>query len=135
MAPCGLRSPMVCGGCPGRIYLGLHYPSDLLGGGLIGLLCGYLTPRMGGNRIATQVLTYEARHTQAFYALAFLATFEIASIFDDVRVFGHGLLRLLQAIGFRSLHLMGALVVSGTALLLFVLAIGALVRWRPPSQT
>jgi undecaprenyl-diphosphatase len=120
--------------CVVRVYLGLHYPSDLFAGGLIGVLCGYLTPRMGGDRIATHVLAYEARHPQPFYALAFLATFEIAVIFDDVRDFMHGSLHALQAMGFRSVHLMGALAVSGTAVLLLALAIGALVRWWRPTQ-
>jgi undecaprenyl-diphosphatase len=121
--------------CVVRVYLGLHYPSDLLAGALIGLTCGYLTPRMGGDRIARYVLTYEESHPQAFYAVAFLATFEIAEIFDDVRVFMHGSLYALRAIGFRSAHLMGALAVSGTVVLLFVLTIGALVRWWRQPQS
>jgi hypothetical protein len=115
--------------CVVRVYLGLHYPSDLVAGGLIGLTCGYLTPRMGGDSIAGYVLTYEESHPQAFYAVAFLATLEIADMFDYVGVFMHGSLHALQAMGFRSMHLMGAPVVSGTLALLFILTIGALVKW------
>jgi undecaprenyl-diphosphatase len=115
--------------CVVRVYLGLHYPSDLVAGGLIGLICGYLTPRMGGDRLASYALTYEESHPQAFYALAFLATFEIAEMFDDVRLFMHGSLHAFQAMGFRSMHLMGALVVSGTVALLCILTIGAVVKW------
>ena len=121
--------------CAVRVYLGLHYPSDLLAGGLIGLTCGYLTPRLGGDRLAGYVLTYEESHQPAFYAVAFLATFEIAEIFDDVRMFMHGSLHALQALGFRSVHLMGALAVSGTLALLCILTIGALVRWWRQAQT
>ena len=121
--------------CAVRVYLGLHYPSDLFAGGLIGLACGYLTPRMGGDRLADHLLTYERTRPQAFYALAFLATFEIANIFDDVRVLMHGSLQAMQAMGFRSVHLMGALVVAGTVVLLCALTIVALVRWwRQPQN-
>jgi undecaprenyl-diphosphatase len=118
-----------------RIYLGVHYPSDLVVGGLIGLACGYLTPRLGGDRLADHILKYEKAYPQAFYALAFLATFEIAVIFDDVRVFMRGSLRAMQAMGFKSVHLMGALVISGTVVLLCALTIGALVRWWRQPQS
>jgi undecaprenyl-diphosphatase len=121
--------------CVVRVYLGLHYPSDLVAGGLIGLICGYLTPRMGGDKIARYVLTYEESHPQAFYAAAFLVSFEIAEIFDDVRMFMHGSLHALQAMGFRSVHLMGALVASGTAVLLFGLTIGAFIKWWRQAQS
>lgn len=121
--------------CIVRIYLGIHYPSDLLAGGLIGLVCAYITPRIGGNRLADYALTYEKIHPQVFYALAFLATFEIAVIFDDVRVFMRGSMRALQAMGFRSIHLMEALVTGGAVVLLFALTAGALVKWWRQAQS
>jgi undecaprenyl-diphosphatase len=121
--------------CAVRVYLGLHYPSDLLAGGLIGLVCGYLTPRMGGDRLADHLLTYERTHPQAFYTLAFLATFEITEIFYDVRIAMHGSLQALHAMGFSSVRLMGALVVAGAVALLCVLTIGALVRWWRQPQS
>ena len=99
------------------------------------MVCAYITPRIGGNRLADYALTYEKIHPQVFYALAFLATFEIAVIFDDVRVFMRGSMRALQAMGFRSIHLMEALVIGGAVVLLFALTAGALVKWWRQAQS
>ena len=111
--------------CAVRVYLGLHYPSDIVAGAIIGLVCGYAMQRMGGPRLANHVLVFERIHPQAFYAAAFLVTFEIAMIFDDVRQLMRGAARALRPAGFGSAKLMGALAVDVGAALI----IAAIVWW------
>lgn len=69
-----------------RIYLGLHYPSDILAGGLIGAaiaLSGnlYLTQ----NTLVKSVVTFSSSRAAVFYPLFFLLTYQIAELFNGVR--------------------------------------------------
>jgi PAP2 superfamily protein len=70
-----------------RIYTGLHYPSDILAGGLIGVGIAWLTAREGriAPRIADAALSYEARQPGLFYCAAFLLTWQIADLFGGTR--------------------------------------------------
>lgn len=65
-----------------RIYMGYHYPSDIVGGALLGIgvaLVGkYARIRKAVARPAFQWLE---RHPASFYAFAFLWTFEVAELF------------------------------------------------------
>jgi undecaprenyl-diphosphatase len=77
-----------------RLYLGLHYPSDVVVGAGLGILCmlGFL--RLPLQPLWTLVLGWGERHAPAFYCLAFLVTEQVAHLFDDLRrlgfaVFGH----------------------------------------------
>lgn len=84
---------------PVRIYLGLHYPSDILGGGLVGLavmclvsLDGIVTPRL-----VEGMLNFEARRAAVFYTAAFVLTWQVADFFGDCRYIGRVL--TLMALG------------------------------------
>jgi len=70
-----------------RLYLGLHYPTDMLAGAAIGTLCALAATREGvWRRCAPPILVWsEGRHAPWFGAVAFVATFEIATLFDSVR--------------------------------------------------
>lgn len=78
--------------CLPRLYLGIHYPSDLAAGALLGIATVWattviLTKRAGslGRRITEPITRLEQRRPQVFYAAAFALSFEMANIFDDVR--------------------------------------------------
>ena len=65
-----------------RIYSGLHYPSDILGGALLGILCFKLLdwPAVK-TRLTAPCLRLLAARPELFYAGFFLLTYQIANIF------------------------------------------------------
>jgi membrane-associated phospholipid phosphatase len=85
--------------CLPRIYLGVHYPSDILAGALLGIGAVLLVHVTRAERLAGSVLAIEKRYPGPFYCLAFMAAFEMAVIFDDVRNVLRGVIRGLRAAG------------------------------------
>lgn len=70
--------------CLPRLYLGIHYPSDLLAGGLLGVAAVLVTARtmrmrngVLGRRVMGWLAVAERRWPQALYAAAFALSFEI----------------------------------------------------------
>jgi undecaprenyl-diphosphatase len=74
--------------CLPRIYLGLHYPSDILAGALLGVGVAYLS-RVGPvyNLFTRRLMTWGERHPGPFYALLFLFSLQLATAFESVLVF------------------------------------------------
>lgn len=109
--------------CLVRVYLGFHYPSDLLVGAIIGVAAGWVFLRLPLSSVITPTLALERAAPPLFYALAFMLTFEVATIFDNVRAIMHGM---------RVMH--PSKVVLLGIILALVLAAGGLLwrRRRPP---
>lgn len=85
--------------CLPRVYLGLHYPSDIVAGAGLGILCAAVAlavPLKAG--IFGTVFRFEARRTALFYGFAFLLTYQIITLFDDLRKLGGGFVDMVKGL-------------------------------------
>ncbi len=70
-----------------RVYLGLHYPTDVLAGLALGIVLAYLMTRDAVRiRIARPVLRMMERFPAFGYTFAFVLCFELITQFDDIRI-------------------------------------------------
>ncbi len=69
-----------------RIYLGWHYPSDILGGAFIGVFF-ILVANMNFFKVAVSERIYKLSedYPQLFYPIFFLLTYQIATLFEGIR--------------------------------------------------
>lgn len=73
--------------CLPRLYIGIHYASDLLAGALLGILFTSLLHTVLFRRlIGRHVLAWEERWPGVFYFLFFLLAYQVATLFWDLRV-------------------------------------------------
>lgn len=72
-----------------RVYAGLHYPSDIAAGAVIGIVLALALVRPIACRVVPKLhlLRWEARHPQTFYPLMFFISFQMASMFNSLRAF------------------------------------------------
>lgn len=76
--------------CLPRIYLGLHYPSDLLGGACIGTFCSCcIVGTRLNDYMAKPLLAFAEKHPGLFYAGFFLFSYQLATLFDALRAIFH----------------------------------------------
>jgi len=69
-----------------RLYLGLHYPSDLLVGALIGAGMAAAAARwLAPSALIGRVLAWAQARPERFYPLFFLYTFQVGEMFDSTR--------------------------------------------------
>jgi undecaprenyl-diphosphatase len=82
--------------CLPRVYLGVHYPSDIVAGAAIGAATVWVLLRTEWlqSRIVRHIVAVEETSPHWFYAIAFLVCFETASVFFDFRNVGRGALHL-----------------------------------------
>lgn len=77
---------VACAICFPRVYLGYHYPTDILAGMMIGSLCAcgfnMAAPRQW---LAAPVLRWGHSSPQSFHMALFFLTFQFATMFDSLR--------------------------------------------------
>lgn len=72
-----------------RAYAGFHYPSDLIGGALIGLFCTLgAAPLILRATVGRMKMKLDAMWQPLIFTLLFLYAFQLGSMFDDVRTLG-----------------------------------------------
>jgi undecaprenyl-diphosphatase len=80
----------------GRIYFGIHYPSDVGAGMVIGILSALIAHNRLSMRLMDRTLRWEAAAPGPFYLVAILATTEMGRMFDNVRRIGRGAAQLIR---------------------------------------
>jgi membrane-associated phospholipid phosphatase len=82
--------------CLPRIYTGAHYASDIMGGAAIGVLMiiaiTHLLPTK--SRLMPWIVAAEERYQALFYASFFILSYQLVTMFEDVRLVGRGLHKL-----------------------------------------
>jgi len=73
--------------CLPRLFLGVHYASDEVVGGVIGITAVWASLNVGWlqSGLATGLLALVKSKPEVFYPAAFLTSFEMGVLFDDIR--------------------------------------------------
>ena len=74
--------------CFPRMFLGLHYPTDILAGILMGVACTLACNALFRRLICEPAVRLGERYPGLFYSLLFFLTFELATLFDSLREAG-----------------------------------------------
>jgi undecaprenyl-diphosphatase len=69
-----------------RVYLGFHYPTDIVVGAAIGAMVAWIfVVRLVDGRFVRRLEAISAERPAVFYTALFLATYQIATMFDGTR--------------------------------------------------
>lgn len=86
--------------CLPRVYVGFHYPTDIIGGALIATSITWALvnrPRVTSYLVRPAMRWLET-HPGSFYAAFFLLTYQIADMFDGARAVGWIVFKFLRQV-------------------------------------
>jgi undecaprenyl-diphosphatase len=84
------RLGLVCGAYlaiieSSRMFMGAHYPTDLLGGTALAAAAIWTVQAPIFLSLASRIVRYERIRPSWFYAIGFLITYQVATLFGDIR--------------------------------------------------
>ncbi|HEX7909188.1 MAG TPA: phosphatase PAP2 family protein [Paraburkholderia sp.] len=80
--------------CFPRVYLGLHYPSDVLAGVILGVcVTCVVTRKPVMERFAPAIVRLIDRYPRVSYAGLFVVLFELATMFDEPRILAQSIVK------------------------------------------
>jgi undecaprenyl-diphosphatase len=85
--------------CLPRLYVGFHYPSDLIAGASLGTALALLTPLLQVRHAITGFLMKaEGSRPATLYSVGFFILFEMAEMFDSVRLVAAQVFKVLKGL-------------------------------------
>ena len=68
-----------------RVYMGAHYPSDLIGGAALASLVVWATETSWFTSLGSRIVGWQRRSPSLFYMSAFFISYQIATLAGDIR--------------------------------------------------
>lgn len=121
--------------CLPRLFLGAHYVSDVVVGAALGIAMVWASLRSDWllSGFAARLLKFRALKPHAFYAAAFLVSFEMSVLFDDIRGAARSFYHAAGAVGYRDLShstVSHSFSILGIAIVVVYTLFWVLKRWQ-----
>lgn len=111
--------------CLPRMYLGIHYASDMVVGAAIGLGAVYwsLNSRWIHGRLTTWIVRVADAKPGVFYSMAFLVSFELGVLFNDLRFASRTIFHIAQVVMVQPFFHFGVAIVAGVCFSIVLLSL------------